>query len=130
MKLSFQQKQDLSNSLQAVLNTNQDMNNILCGILKSTGKKLIRTDDDTNKSSIYAYLFDEYCTQYEEKRVLAITVFEGRFIGVLLIEDDTNLDGMTDDEILELDNWYTMFGGLIMSNATLYNLCENIEEYL
>ena len=30
MKLSFEQKQDLSNSIQAVLNTNQDMNNILC----------------------------------------------------------------------------------------------------
>ena len=37
---------------------------------------------------------------------------------------------MTDDEILELDDWYTMFGGHIMSNATLYNICENIEEYL
>lgn len=130
MKLSFQQKQDLSNSIQAVLNLNQDMNNILVGILKSTGKKLIRTDDDTDKSSIYAYLFDDYFTYYEEKRVLAVTIFEGRFIGVLLIEDDTTLDGMTDDEILELDNWYTMFGGYILSNATLYNLCENIEEYL
>ena len=130
MKLSFQQKQDLSNSIQAVLNINQDMNNILVGILKSTDKKLIRTDDDTDKSSIYAYLFDDYFTYYEEKRVLAVTIFEGRFIGVLLIEDDTTLDGMTDDEILELDNWYTMFGGYILSNATLYNLCENIEEYL
>jgi hypothetical protein len=130
MKLSFQQKQDLINSIQAVLNINQDMNNILVGILKSTDKKLIRTDDDTDKSSIYAYLFDDYFTYYEEKRVLAVTIFEGRFIGVLLIEDDTTLDGMTDDEILELDNWYTMFGGYILSNATLYNLCENIEEYL
>lgn len=130
MKLSFQQKQDLSNSIQAVLNLNQDMNNILVGILKSTDKKLIRTDDDTDKSSIYAYLFDDYFTYYEEKRVLAVTIFEGRFIGVLLIEDDTTLDGMTDDEILELNNWYTMFGGYILSNATLYNLCENIEEYL
>jgi hypothetical protein len=130
MKLSFQQKQDLSNSIQGVLNLNQDMNNILVGILKSTDKKLIRTDDDTDKSSIYAYLFDDYFTYYEEKRVLAVTIFEGRFIGVLLIEDDTTLDGMTDDEILELDNWYTMFGGYILSYATLYNLCENIEEYL
>ena len=130
MKLSFQQGLDLSNSLQAVRNINQDMNNILCGILKSTGKKLIRTDDSTNKSSIYAYLFDEYFCRYEEKRVLAVTIFEGRFIGVLLIDDNITLDGMTDDEILELDDWYTMFGGLIMSNATLYNICENIEEYL
>ena len=130
MKLSFQQGLDLSNSLQAVRNINQDMNNILCGILKSTGKKLIRTDDNTNKSSIYAYLFDEYFGRYEEKRVLAVTIFEGRFIGVLLIDDNITLDGMTDDEILELDDWHTMFGGLIMSNATLYNLCENIEEYL
>ena len=130
MKLSFQQKQDLSNSIQTVMNINQDMNNILVGILKSTGKELIRTDNNTDKSSIYAYLFDDYFTYYEEKRVLAVTIFEGRFIGVLLIEDDTTLDGMTDDEILELDNWYTMFGGYILSNATLYNLCENIEEYL
>ena len=40
MKLSFQQKQNLSNSLQAARNINQDMNIILCGILKSTGKKV------------------------------------------------------------------------------------------
>jgi hypothetical protein len=98
--------------------------------LKSTGKKLIRTDDDENKSSIYAYLFDECFSRYVETRVLAITVFEGRFIGVLLIDDNITLDGMTDDEILELDDWYTIFGGYLMSNATLYNLCENIEEYL
>ena len=130
MKLSFQQKQDLSNSIQAVMNINQDMNTILCGILKSTGKKLIRTDDDTNKSSIYAYLFDECFSRYVETRVLAVTIFEGRFIGVLLIDDNITLDGMTDDEILELDDWYTIFGGYLMSNATLYNLCENIEEYL
>ena len=52
MKLSFQQKQDLNNSIQAVLNINQDMNNILVGILKSTEKELIRTDNDTDKSTI------------------------------------------------------------------------------
>lgn len=130
MKLSFQQKQDLSNSIQAVLNINQDMNNILVGTLKSTEKELIRTDDDTDKSSIYAYLFDDYFGQYEKKRVLAVTIFEGRFIGVLLIEDDTTLDGMSDDEILELEDWHTIFDKQILSSATLYNLCENIEEYL
>ena len=37
---------------------------------------------------------------------------------------------MTDEAILEMDEWYTMFGGYVLSNATLYNLCENIEEYL
>lgn len=130
MKLSFQQKQDLSNSIQAVRNINQDMNIVLCGILKSTGKKLIRTDDDINKSSIYAYVLDNYCIKYEEKRVLAITIFEGRFIGVLLNEDYTTLDGMSDDEILELNNWHTMFDGEILSNVTLYNLCKTIEEYI
>lgn len=130
MKLSFQQKQDLSNSIQSVLNLNQDMNNILVGILKSTEKELIRTDDDADKSSIYAYLFDDYFNNYEEKRVLAVTVFEGTEVGVLLIADDTTLDGMTDEEILELEDWHTIFGGQILSNATLYNLCENIEEYI
>ena len=48
----------------------------------------------------------------------------------MLIDNNITLGGMTDDEILELDDWYTMFGGHIMSNATLYNICENIEEYL
>jgi hypothetical protein len=130
MKLSFQQKQDLSNSIQAVLNINQDMNNILCGILKSTEKELIRTDDDTDKSTIYAFVFDDYLTNYTEKKVLAVAVFEGRYVGVLIGENNETLEGMTDEAILEMDEWYTIFGGYLSSNATLYNLCENIEEYL
>lgn len=130
MKLSFQQKQDLSNSIQAVMNLNQDMNNILVGILKSTGKELIRTDNDFPQSTIYAIVFDDYFTNYTEKKVLAVAVFEGRYVGVLVGENDETLDGMTDDEILEMDDWYTIFGGHLLSNATLYNLCENIEEYL
>jgi hypothetical protein len=130
MKLSFQQKQDLSNSIQAVLNINQDMNNILCGILKSTEKELIRTDNDTDKSTIYAFVFDDYLTNYTEKKVLAVAVFEGRYVGVLIGENNETLEGMTDEEILEMDEWYTIFGGYLSSNATLYNLCENIEEYL
>ena len=36
------------------------------------------------------------------------------------IADDTTLDGMTDEEILELEDWHTIFGGQILSNATLY----------
>lgn len=130
MKLSFQQKQDLSNSIQAVMNLNQDMNNILVGILKSTGKELIRTDNDFPQSTIYTIVFDDYFTNYTEKKVLAVAVFEGRYVGVLVGENDETLDGMTDDEILEMDDWYTIFGGHLLSNATLYNLCENIEEYL
>ena len=130
MKLSFQQKQDLSNSIQAVLNLNQDMNNILVGILKSTEKELIRTDNDIDKSTIYAFVFDDYFTNYTEKKVLAVAVFEGKYVGVLVGENNETLDGMTDDAILEMDEWYTIFGGHLLSNATLYNLCENIEEYL
>ena len=130
MKLSFQQKQDLSNSIQGVLNLNQDMNNILVGILKSTEKELIRTDNDIDKSTIYAFVFDDYFTNYTEKKVLAVAVFEGRYVGVLVGENNETLEGMTDDAILEMDEWYTMFGGYVLSNATLYNLCENIEEYL
>ena len=130
MKLSFQQKQDLSNSIQGVLNLNQDMNNILVGIIKSTEKELIRTDNDTDKSTIYAFVFDDYFTNYTEKKVLAVAVFEGRYVGALVGENNETLEGMTDEAILEMDEWYTMFGGYVLSNATLYNLCENIEEYL
>ena len=130
MKLSFQQKQDLRNSIQSELNLNQDMNNILVGILKSTEKELIRTDNDIDKSTIYAFVFDDYFTNYTEKKVLAVAVFEGKYVGVLVGENNETLDGMTDDAILEMDEWYTIFGGHLLSNATLYNLCENIEEYL
>ena len=103
MKLSFQQKQDLSNSIQGVLNLNQDMNNILVGILKSTEKELIRTDNDIDKSTIYAFVFDDYFTNYTEKKVLAVAVFEGRYVGVLVGENNETLEGMTDDAILEMN---------------------------
>jgi hypothetical protein len=106
------------------------MNNILVGILKSTEKELIRTDNDIDKSTIYAFVFDDYFTNYTEKKVLAVSVFEGRYVGVLVGENNETLEGMTDEAILEMDEWYTIFGGYLLSNATLYNLCENIEEYL
>jgi hypothetical protein len=106
------------------------MNNILVGILKSTEKELIRTDNDIDKSTLYAFVFDDYFTNYTEKKVLAVAVFEGRYVGVLVGENNETLEGMTDEAILELDEWYTIFGGYLLSNATLYNLCENIEEYL
>lgn len=101
--------------------------------------KLIRTDkqaqyDENGKlidwrTTIYGHIFDEGLDRNTEERIMAVAVFENN-LAVLFGTEYEVFGDMTDEEILELDNWHTIFGGMIMSNATLYNLCENITEYI
>ncbi len=95
--------------------------------------KLIRTDiqreNEKWRTTIYGHIFDESLDRNTEERIMAVTVFENN-LAVLFGAEYEVFGDMTDKEILELDNWHTIFGGMIMSNATLYNLCENITEYI
>ena len=136
-KIDFQQKNRLSECIQDTINLNQKMVDCLVDIIKSVNEenKLIRVDKRINiqgvfRSQIYAYVFDMGLEQVTEELVSAIAVFEDNDIGVLLCGGQITLDSLTDEEILELDDWYTIGGGNLICNATLYNICENIDEYL
>ena len=136
-KIDFQQKNRLSECIQDTINLNQKMVDCLVDIIKSVNEenKLIRVDKRTNtqgvfRSQIYAYVFDMGLEQVTEELVSAIAVFEDNDVGVLLCGGEISLDSLTDEEILELDDWYTIVGGNLICNATLYNICENIDEYI
>lgn len=136
-KIDFIQKNRLSECIQDTINLNQKMVGCLVDIIESVNEenKLIRVDKRINvqgvfRSQIYAYVFDMGLEQVTEEIVSAIAVFEDNDIGVLLCGGEISLDSLTDEEILELDDWYTIGGGNLICNATLYNICENIEEYI
>ena len=140
MNLTFSQRSDLKDCVQSTLMLNQKMNDTLVGIIKcASEKQIVRTDKQrikdfdgkvTHRSTIYAYVFDQGLEQYTEEKVSAVAVFENKTIGVLLCGDVEFGTDTTDDILLESSEWYTVDGGMLCSNATLYNLCENIEEYL
>lgn len=136
-KIDFIQKNRLSECIQDTINLNQKMVDCLVDIITTINEenKLIRVDKRINmqgafRTQIYAYVFDMGLEQVTEELVSAIAVFEGNDIGVLLCGGELSLDSLTDEEILELDDWYTIGGGNLICNATLYNICENIEEYI
>jgi hypothetical protein len=128
--ITFQQKQELTNCVSDVINLNYKMNDTLVGILKLQDSEVLRTHDTNNRTTIYAIEFDEELLKYVERKVIAVTFFNNKEVGVLLGSEYATLDGMTDDEILELDGWYSVFGGYRQQSATLCTLCENIQEYL
>lgn len=115
------------------LELNENMEQELCRVVANAGG-LIRTDNNKDKTTIYGFTMDDYYGNNVEKKILAVTNFigieENENLGILLGHIDETLEGMTDEEILELDEWETIFGGEILQNATLYNLCESIYEYI
>ena len=132
--------EDLKSLTQKTYDLNSEMEKKLVEIVNECGgeNKLIRTDiqrvNENLRTTIYGYLFDEGLDKTTEHRIMAITIFENDIfeneLAVLFGEEYEVFGDMTDEEILELDSWHSIFGGLIMSNVTLYNLCENIAEYI
>lgn len=90
----------------------------------------IRTDEDWDKDTIYCYIFDEVLETTTENKVLAVASFDGEVCVLPASSTHENLYGMTDDEVLNCDGWYSIFGGMCCISPTLYNLCECIEEYI
>jgi hypothetical protein len=37
---------------------------------------------------------------------------------------------MTNDDILECDEWEPVMAGMVIANATLLDICEKLEEYI
>ena len=72
----------------------------------------IDTSDDSYKTTIYSYIFNEDLERCEEVKVDGVKVV-----------DDT-LCIVTEQDI------YAIIGGYVLVNATMYNLCEAIHEYV
>ena len=103
------------------------MNKALVDYVRKQGG-LVRTYNfNLTHDNIYGYAFDYDTDVTREFRVGAVAVFNNGE-NLCIIEDIFGCDS-TDEELLESDEWLYVFGGEVLQNATLYNLCAFIEEY-
>lgn len=115
--------------LKQVVNLNDEMEQAIITIVQANGG-LIRTDNNERRGTIYAFVMDSCMGDVIEKEVLAVSVFDNNLSVLVQWGDLYDLNELTDKEVLELDNWYTVTGGYVTANATLYNLCDCILDYV
>lgn len=118
----------LRNLKREVFSLNDKMEQAIIKIVKENGG-LVRTDNP-KYDTIYGYIFNEEIGTYIERKILALATCEDYELSILPGAEYTTLDGMTNDEILECEEWDTVMGGMVLANATLLNICEILQEYV
>lgn len=130
-------KSKLKDRVKAVVELNKQMHAEIVEFLKQHNG-LVRTDNTERRDmglslcgNIYTISMDSDDVLNTEKRVLAVALFGEDQVAVLpaLSKNETIL-GMTDQEVLDCDNWEWIYGGYTLQNATLTSICECIEEYV
>jgi hypothetical protein len=102
-----------------VMELSKEMEKALIEFTKKAGGKINTCNDDGSNDIIYAYVWDEEEQTYLEKKVIEVEVENDHLVITLGYRLST-----------EEDSKYSIFGGLILINATLYNLCEVLWEYV
>lgn len=126
----------LKDRVKAVIELNEQMHEDIVGFLKQH-KGLVRTDNAERRdeglplcSTIYTISMDGDDEPNTEKAVLAVALFGEDQVAVLPDMGCETISGMTDQEVLDCDNWEWIKGGYTLQNATLTSICENIEQYV
>ena len=107
---------------------NDKMEQAIIKIVKENGG-LVRTDNP-QYDTIYGYIFNEEIGTYVERKILALATGKYNELSILPGAEYTTLGDMTNDEILECEEWDTVMGGMVLANATLLNICEILQEYV
>lgn len=118
----------LDNLVSEVNSLNDKMKQTIIKIVKENGG-LVRTDNP-KCDSIYGFIFNEEFAQYEDRKIIAIATCEDNDLSILFGPKYITLDGMTNDDILECDEWEPVMAGMVIANATLLDICEKLEEYI
>ena len=114
--------------LNAQLALNKRMHEGLVDLLRKNNGLIIT--EDISCDPIYAFIMDEEWGRVTEYRILAVALFDDNVCILPAVCDNETLDGMTYDEIMESDDWYSVYGGMCQISSTLYNICEVIDEYV
>lgn len=101
-------------------NENKRIHNLLVEFVKSVGGTIDTSNRDKKHSTIYAYAYNEFAQTYSEYEVDEVRVVDGHL-------DVHLLDYYSENEN---DLWFSVLGGMMLINATLYNLCECLTEYV
>jgi hypothetical protein len=112
----------------AQLTLNKRMHECLVDLLRKNNGLIIT--EDCNNDPIYAFIMDEELGRVTEYRILAVALFDDSVCILPAVCDNETLDGMAYDEIMESDNWYSVYGGMCQISSTLYDICEVIDEYI
>lgn len=115
---------ELEKLAKEVCTLNDKMHKALVEFVKAHGN-LIRTDNDDERDIIFGIVDEDDEFGYQEKKITAVTTHENKLS--VFFEDVENL---TDEELEEHCQWYSVTGGMVLSNATLWRLCEFIGEYV
>ena len=94
------------------------METALIEFVNQAGGEMDTSNDDKKHDSIYAFVWSEYDEAYIDCKVVRVRTESNR----LIIKVDYPLSEEKDGE-------YWIFGGLVLINATLYNLCECLTQY-
>ena len=127
----------LKDDVKSVIELNKQMHADIVEFLKQHNG-LVRTDNTERRDmglslcdTIYTISMDGDDEPNTEKRVLAVALFGEDQVAVLPdLSDNETILGMTDQEVLDCDNWEWIYGGYVLQNATLTSICECIEEYV
>lgn len=122
---------DLSGYCDKADNLTSKMIDAVTRIVKQYG--IIRTYDTKQKSPIHAYIYDYNLERVDEYKILAITTFDDCLAILPVIEAktyDINLNGVSDEDLLENEVWQTVTNGDVCLLSTMYEICSNLKEYL
>lgn len=129
----------LQKNVQSVIKLNKKMHEDIVQFLKAHNG-FVRTDNAERVikkmqpcNTIYVISMNADDEPNTEKEVLAVALFGEDQVAVLPDLSgcgEETISGMTDQQVLECDNWEWIFGGYVLQNATLCSICECIEQYV
>jgi hypothetical protein len=90
---------------------------------------LIRTEDET-KFGLYALCLNEFTGDVYDEQILAVAEFESCLAVLTGMTEQESIVGISDEELLERDNWRSAFCDSIVASATLTELCKGIMQYV
>ena len=110
--------ENIKEILKKMIALSNEAEQVLVEYVNSHGGK-IDTSDNKDKDTIWALIYDEIGETYLEEKVTSVKTLNDK----LLIQVDYPLS-------TEEDGWYAIFGGLVLINATLFNLLDYLPEYV
>lgn len=108
----------LKQTLEKMVSLSKEAEQVIVEYVNSHGGE-IDTSNNEDKDTIWAFVYDEIDEAYSERKVTSVKTFNNR----LLIQVDYPLS-------TEEDSWYAVSGGLVLINATIFNLLDCLPEYV
>ena len=105
---------------------NMEMHKVLVKFVKKAGGEIILDYLSSGNDALYAFVYNEELSTIQEYEVDKVRVVNDDFelhIPDVYIESEDRVDD-------EKYKWYSLMGGMVLINATIYNLCEVLPTYV